>query len=208
MKLLAWVAILPLSLYWFGPLRSNPARSGPRTTYNLSSAPGAEALNAADPAQRGRTLFLQGQYQEAYSVLNQVVQSQPDNLGVRLDHARTCLTLGYLGWDRLLIDKAEQDLKEVLAAQPQNPAARELNLLVDSLQKRMSASSPPSPATVPRVTGKASQNGPGKLSSRKSPPPQISIDGKSTMVHPTQHGPNLTKSDSDRAGLGLLDGVR
>ena len=218
MRPLFWVLLPLLFLSCLGALRSSlvqagensqtRARSGPRTPASASPAPGAEALFAADPAQRGRTLFLQGKYQEAFSVLSQELLDQPDNLGVRLDHARTCLTLGYLGWDRLLIEKAEQDLKEVLAAQPQDRAARELNHLVDSLQKRMTAGSPASPAPVLRDPGKMTQNRPGKLSSRKVSPAQISIDGKSTMVHPTLHGPDLTQSDSDRSGADLSDGVR
>jgi tetratricopeptide (TPR) repeat protein len=94
---------------------------------------------------RGRELLQLGQYTQARTALSEALNSWPDHSEALFLRARATLIVGYLNWNRLLIEEAIGDVR---SAQRLDPGDRELQLfgeLLDGLLKRMPAPKKSSP---------------------------------------------------------------
>ena len=59
-----------------------------------------------------------GQYRQAQQHLSEALRLVPDHSGARLARLRVLLALGYLTWNRSLVQKAQSDARHVLRIDP------------------------------------------------------------------------------------------
>jgi tetratricopeptide (TPR) repeat protein len=92
-----------------------------------------------DAYRQGSRLLGQGHYHAALSALDKAIRLDPDHVGARHRHARALITLGYLTWNRSLIQKAQADVRHALAIRPEDQDLKRLSILIGGLLGRMSA---------------------------------------------------------------------
>jgi tetratricopeptide (TPR) repeat protein len=88
---------------------------------------------------RGRALLQLGLYTPARAALGEALRDWPDHSEALFLRARATLIVGYLNWNRALIEEATSDVR---SAQRLDPGDRELQLfgeLLDGLLQRMPA---------------------------------------------------------------------
>jgi tetratricopeptide (TPR) repeat protein len=91
----------------------------------------------ADAYREGSRLLGQGHYHAALSALAKATRLNPDHIGARHQHARALVTLGYLTWNRVLVKKAQSDVRHALGIRPEDQDLKRLDRLIDELLRRM-----------------------------------------------------------------------
>jgi tetratricopeptide (TPR) repeat protein len=137
-------------------LAAFPARAARPWEPNVSVPHSAEGSTAKKPLDeqkqkrfdadltRGRTQLALGRYQQAREALSEAILLDPDHLEARILRARASLTLGYLNWNRGTVEEAADDVRHALVLDPLLPELKNLDHLLQGLQKRMG----PAPAAV------------------------------------------------------------
>ncbi len=96
---------------------------------------------------QGKALIKSGEYTRADRLLENAVELRPENVAARLEHARVLLTIGYLTWNRVKVQKAYRHILHAVKIQPSNRDAHYLSILVANLLERMRhGSKEPDPA--------------------------------------------------------------
>jgi uncharacterized protein HemY len=91
----------------------------------------------AEAYRQGSQLLSQGHYHAALAALAKATRLNPDHVGARHQHARALVTLGYLTWNRVLVKKAQNDVRHALQVQPEDQDLKRLAKLIDGLLRRM-----------------------------------------------------------------------
>ncbi|RME25754.1 MAG: hypothetical protein D6806_07360 [Deltaproteobacteria bacterium] len=110
------------------PQASVPVAEYPSSTVQENGRTGAgQVRREVEPRCRtGRVraydLMVRGKYTEALKKLDRVVEACPEWCLARLDRARTSMLLGYLRWDRGLVEKAVEDYSYCCSMRPHDIA--------------------------------------------------------------------------------------